>query len=114
MKPGRVVWVPFDPVEGREQGGRRPAVIISSVAHVRAATMLITVVPCTTKDRGWRNHVKLRGPTGLNQPTFAMTEQQRTISRTRVKGGSDHVDASCLAEILGWVHQWIELEDSPT
>lgn len=110
MKPGQVVWVEFDPVAGREQGGRRPAVIISRLAHIRAATTLVTVVPCTTTDRGWRNHIRITGPTSLRQPTFAMTEQQRTISRTRIRVGDEYVDAACLTQILDWVHQWIEPE----
>ena len=108
MKPGQIVWVKFDLVAGREQGGRRSAVVISSVEHIRAATTLVTLVPCTTKDRNWRNYIRLTGPTGLPQHTFAMTEQQRTISRTRIKSGDDDVDASCPTQILGWVHQWIE------
>lgn len=107
IRPGSVVWVEFDPVSGREQGGRRPAVVVSSSEHLMAATTLVTVVPATSRDRGWPNHVLLRGDTSLGSATFAMTEQVRTIARDRIVGQAGQVDTQCLAEICGWVHRWL-------
>ncbi len=107
IRPGSVIWVEFDPVSGREQGGRRPAVVVSSAAHLTAATTLVTVVPATSRDRGWPNHVLLRGGTGLTTATLAMTEQVRTIARDRVAEQAGQVDDGCLAEICGWVHRWL-------
>ena len=107
IEPGSVVWVEFDPVSGREQGGRRPAVVVSSVEHLGAATTLVTVVPATARDRGWPNHVALAGPTGLPTPTLAMTEQVRTIARERIVEEGGVVDPPCLASICEWVHRWL-------
>jgi mRNA interferase MazF len=105
--PGSVVWIQFNPVTGREQGGRRPAVVVSSESHLRAATTLITVVPVTSRDRDWPNHIELAGPTGLPQSSFAMTEQVRTVSQDRVAGVAGSLDAECLAEIAEWVRRWL-------
>jgi mRNA interferase MazF len=68
MRPGSVIWVEFDPVSAREQGGRLPAVLVSPADHLTAATTLVTVVPATSKARDWPNHVLLRGSIGLPAP----------------------------------------------
>ena len=107
IRPGSVIWVEFDPVSGREQGGRRPAVVVSSADHLTAATALVTVVLATTKDRDWPNHVLLMGSIGLPVPILAMTEQVRTIARERVVGEVGNVEAECFATICQWVHRWL-------
>ena len=106
-RPGQVVWVDLNPTTGQEQSGRRPAVVVSSPTHLRAATTLVTVLPCTTTDRGWRNHIQLTGDTWLDRPTFAMTEQVRTVSRDRVHAGGGSVNAECLRLMSSWAHHWI-------
>lgn len=107
IRPGSVVWVDLDPVRGREQGGRRPAVVVSSADHIAAATTVVTVVPATSRDRGWPNHVALHGGTGLGVATFAMTEQVRTIARDRVVSTTGEIEDANLVEICGWVRRWL-------
>jgi mRNA interferase MazF len=51
--------------------------------------------------------VRLSGPTGLSQPSFAITEQPRTMSIQRLHGVAGHVDDECLASIARWVSAWI-------
>ncbi len=60
---------------------------------------LAVVLPVTTTDRGWSNHVLLEGPTGLDRGSFAMTEQPQTISRTRITAVAGSVNRSCLTEV---------------
>lgn len=103
---GQVLWCDLAPTVGREQGGRRPCVVISSAAFVRATDGLVMVVPCTTRDRGWPNHIRLSGHTGLRKATFAITEQPRTMSVERVHGFAGHVDDECLELIARWVYTW--------
>ena len=108
LVPGVVAWAELGPGVGREQSGRRPVVVVSTKLHLRAVDSLVTVVACTSRDRDWDNHIALSGPTGLAQPTFAMTEQVRTISRERIFTASGYVDAPCLNVITEWVKDWIE------
>lgn len=111
--PGAVVWVNLDPTVGREQAGRRPAVIVSSFGYLEAVTELAIVVPATTTDRGWPQHVQLTGPTlNLSRPTFAMTEQPRTISRQRIASTSGVVDSDCLASIRRWLSDFLHDDDT--
>ena len=109
--PGSVVWVNLDPTVGREQAGRRPAVIVASSGYLEAVTELAIVVPATTADRGWPQHVPLTGSTlTLPRPTFAMTEQPRTISRQRIASVAGSIDNSCLAAVRRWLNDFLNDE----
>lgn len=112
IEPGSVVWVNFDPTVGREQAGHRPAVVVASAGYLRAATELAIVVPASTTARGWPQHVELTGAgLGLARPTFALTEQPRTISRRRIASTAGTVDQACLAAIRRWLDDF--LHDGP-
>lgn len=108
LTAGQVMWCTLDPTVGREQGGRRPCVVVSSHDYSDAVRQLALVLPCTTRDRGWDNHVLLTGPTGLPQPTYAMTEQLRTVSTQRIHGLVGSIDDRCLRELCLWIDTWIQ------
>lgn len=107
LSAGLVAWCDLDPVVGREQGGRRPCVVVASSDFTDVIDRLLVAVPCTSRDRGWVNHVRLAGPTGLTQASFAITEQPRTMSVQRLHGIAGRVDDACLAEIARWVSVWL-------
>lgn len=79
------MWVRFDPQVGREQAGRRPAIVVGSglAAQVALRNRLVIVVPCTSTDRGlpWQPSIMLGG-----QPGVAMCDQVKAISVDRVDG----------------------------
>ena len=114
MKPelrrGMVVWAELDPVRGREQAGRRPALVVASDLYLEQADTLAIIVPCTTRDRGWPNHVKLTGK-NLNLPieTYAMTEQPRTVTRERLFDVAGMIDVDAMREVDGWLHDFLAL-----
>ncbi len=59
---GHLVWLSFNPQAGREQAGRRPALVLSPVAYnVRARLAL--VCPITSQIKGYPFEVRL--PEGL-------------------------------------------------
>lgn len=86
IEPWQVWWVDLEPVAGREQGKSRPALVVSSVFHLRLVRgELLSVLPLTTVERaGWlhRPEVSLPG----QKTGWAVTEQVRTISATRLTG----------------------------
>src|SRR3954454_1164873 len=96
---GDVMWAALEPVVGREQAGHRPVVVVSSNDYLRVVDALAIVVPVTTTDRGWSNHIRLRGPLDLPEPSWAMTEQALTLSRRRFTGAAGSVDQDCMREI---------------
>lgn len=106
---GAVVWVEFDPIRGREQGGHRPAIVISTQEYLNAVTTLAIVLPVTSRDRGWRNHVELTGRPGLPSTSWAMTEQPRTIARERIARVVGVVDDPCLAEVRLYLRDYLAI-----
>lgn len=85
--PWQVWEADLDPVEGREQGGRRPVLVVSSPFHLNlTAAALVTVLSLTTAAQpGWLHRVRL----DVGRTTsYVITEQVRTISRARLVGNS--------------------------
>jgi mRNA interferase MazF len=108
LAPGDLVWVAPDATVGREQSGRRPAVVVASVDYLATVDMLAIVVPVTSVDRGWPNHVPITGSL-LPQPSWAMTEQVRTISRERVVDRAGRVPPETLVAIRVWIRDFLGL-----
>jgi len=104
------VWVDSSPTRGREQRGTRPALVVASDGYLKHVRDLIIVVPLTSTDRGWPHHVPVTGgATQLNQQSFAMTEQPRTISRERVARRTGAVDVQTLSEVDQWLRDFLAL-----
>ena len=55
---GDIVWIDFNPQSGREQSGRRPALVLSSNAYNKKIGLVI-VCPITTKIKGYPYEVKI-------------------------------------------------------
>jgi mRNA interferase MazF len=96
---GEVYAADLDPVEGTEQGGRRPLLVISIDPMNRSGAKLAITVPLTTTDRSNAMHVRLEPPEGgLKRVSFAMPEMVRSISTNRLRrrlgyASGDTVDA---------------------
>ena len=56
---GDVVWLDFNPVRGHEQGGRRPALLISSEKY-NAKAGLALVCPITSQIKGYPFEVEFK------------------------------------------------------
>ncbi|WP_314158445.1 type II toxin-antitoxin system PemK/MazF family toxin [Actinomyces oris] len=107
VEPGEVWWALPDPAVGREQSGRRPVLIVSNERFHRTVMTLVVVVPVTTKDWGWPNHVELNAGAGMEQRSFAMTEQVRTISRQRLTKKIGIVGESVLRDVREWLVDYL-------
>ncbi len=80
------VWdVALDPVLGHEQGGKRPALVVSADQFNQGPSGLAIVVPITSRDRNIRSWVAIEaGEGGCKTRSFAMTEALRSISVERM------------------------------
>lgn len=97
-------------MRGREQSGRRPVLVVASDLYLEQAHTLAIVLPATTTDRGWPNHILLRGPQlSLSKPTFVMTEQPRTVTRDRIVGDIGTVDAGTMRDVDRWLRDFLAL-----
>ncbi len=99
------IWLArLDPVEGSEQAGARPILIVSGERYNRLQPGLRIVVPLTTRDRGLPFHIRIEPPTGgLRLASFVICEQPRTVSTTRLGEHWGKVPADVLSDVLLWV-----------
>jgi mRNA interferase MazF len=83
---GEVWLASFEPVQGHEQAGRRPALVLSVDAFNASRADLVTVLPITSKARPHiPSRVEVRPPEGgLKVPSYVVCEQTRTISIRRL------------------------------
>jgi len=105
--PGAIVWADLDPVRGREQGGRRPLLVVSSDIHLELVTRLVSVIPITSRNRHWPNHIPISSDAGLGQESWAMTEQVRTIARERISSRAGTLSAQSLADVRMWLGDFL-------
>jgi mRNA interferase MazF len=80
------IWlVDFGEPIGREQAGRRPAVIVSDNEMNDGPSGLVIVMPITTARRGLPSHIELDGPeAGLDDVSYAKCEDIKAISDRRL------------------------------
>lgn len=83
--------------------------VIASTGYLEAVTTLTIVLPITTTDRGWPNHVRVDGPSGLHRPSWVMTEQPRTLSRHRLSAVAGAVSEACLEAVRTWLGDFLDL-----
>lgn len=105
---GEVVWVTTDLTIGREQGGRRPALVVAGNDYLATVDTLAIVVPITTVDRHWPSHIPIVGA-DLAQSSWAMSEQVRTISRERIVARAGSADDATLCEVRAWIRDFLDL-----
>jgi mRNA interferase MazF len=93
---GEIWLVDFGEPIGREQSGRRPAVIVSADRLNDSAAGVVIVVPCTTARRGLPSHVELDpASTGLDELSYAKCEDVKSVSDERLiaRLGAAHDEA---------------------
>ena len=73
---GDLIWTDFDPARGREQAGRRPALVVSPAAFTEN-TGLAVVCPITSRVRPFPTSVVL--PAGLPVRGEILTSHIRSI-----------------------------------
>lgn len=88
MKRFDVVWVDFGKGQGSEQGGKRPAIVVSS-DYINNSSQCVIVCPLTsrTKRTDLKFHVELDWISYSGSKTkksVVLCEQVRTISKTRI------------------------------
>jgi mRNA interferase MazF len=80
------VWlVDFGEPVGREQSGRRPAVVISADPLNDSRAGVVIVVPATTAVRGLPSHIEIDpSGSGLDETSYAMCEDVKSVSEQRL------------------------------
>ena len=106
---GALVWTDFDPHLGREQGGRRPALVVSPRAFWQASRFLI-VCPITSRIRPFGTSVVL--PDGVPISGEILTSHVRSIDTMArpIRLTGIRVPTAVLAEVRAKLASLIGLE----
>src|ERR1039457_6718282 len=87
MKRGEVYDARLDPVEGSEQRGSRPVVVVSRDA-INESGAVVSAAPCATYREGRRiypSQVLVKAPEGgLNADSVVLGEQVRVLDKKRL------------------------------
>lgn len=97
---GDLVWTDFDPRTGREQGGHRPALIVSPRAFWQATRFAI-LCPITTRVRPFPSSAVLPpGPPIAGEILTSHVRSIDTLARPLVFSGA-RAPSAILAEVRG-------------
>ena len=87
MKRGEIYDARLEPVEGSEQGGTRPVIIVSR-DDINAYSPVVLAVPCTTYQNNkkiYPTQVLIKAPeAGLSNDSIVMADQVRVLSKQRL------------------------------
>jgi mRNA interferase MazF len=102
MKRGDVYRVRPDPIEGSEQAGTRPAVIVSRDAINRYSPVVL-ICPLTNAGhvpRLYPSDVPVRAPEGgLRLDSVVLTLQLRAVAKTRLLELLGELEADTMAQV---------------
>ena len=94
---GHLVWLDFDPQAGREQAGRRPALVLSPAAYNRRVSLAL-FCPITSRVKGYPFEVAL--PDGLGVSGVVLADQLRSLDwRRRRADFAGEAPASVVEEV---------------
>ena len=98
---GEIWLVDFGDPIGREQAGRRPAVVVSADRLNESPAAVVIVVPCTTSHRRLPSHVELDPATSnLDEVSYAKCEDVKSISEQRLIARLGTVNDEALFSIV--------------
>lgn len=99
-KRGEVWIINLDPTKGREQAGKRPALVLSVDQFNHGPAELAVILPITSKAKGIPLHVAVTPPEGgLNQPSFIKCEDVRSVSKERLLNKLGAVTAQTMSTV---------------
>ncbi len=101
FRRGDIVRARFDPVEGSEQGGVRPALVISPAIINRSGTVvLLAAITSRGLDRVYPYETLLEvGDGGLSRASKVMLRQLRTMDKSRISGHLGSLDAGTMLQV---------------
>lgn len=97
---GDVWYADLDPVVGREQGGRRPVLIVSADDLNTGPAELVIALAISSTDRGVVWHTTVHPPEGgLRMVSFVKCEDIRSISKQRLGRRLGAVSGDTMAQV---------------
>ena len=94
IRRGDMFYADLSPVIGSEQGGIRPVLIIQNdVGNKHSPTVIAAAITSQTGKNKLPTHIEIGiEESGLKTDSIVLTEQVRTIDKSRLKEKIGHID----------------------
>ena len=94
IKRGDMFYADLSPVVGSEQGGIRPVVIIQNdIGNKHSPTVIAAAITSQTGKNKLPTHIEIASQSsGLKADSIVLTEQIRTIDKSRLKEKIGHIN----------------------
>ena len=94
VKRGDMFYADLSPVVGSEQGGIRPVLIIQNdTGNKYSPTVIAAAITSQTGKTKLPTHIEIGSQSnGLKSDSIVLTEQIRTIDKSRLKEKIGHID----------------------
>ena len=101
MKRGDIYRADLDPVVGSEQGGIRPVLIIqNNTGNLYSPTVIVAAITSRRKKPCMPVHVPITAQeSGLPVDSVVLTEQVRTLEKSRLSRYLGHLSDACMTRI---------------
>lgn len=110
---GEIWWFDPDPVRGHEQGGPRPALVMSASAFNAGPQRLTMVLPITRARRPYPYRIELRPEeSGLPDVNYLICDQLRTVTLDRMleSGPTGRVSEVVLLQAVDYLRVILEVD----
>ncbi len=94
IKRGDMFYADLSPVVGSEQGGIRPVIIIQNdIGNRHSPTVIAAAITSQTGKNKLPTHIEITSQgSGLKADSIVLTEQIRTIDKSRLKEKIGHIN----------------------
>ena len=102
IKRGDMFYADLSPVVGSEQGGIRPVLVIqNNIGNKYSPTVIVSAITSQLNKSKLPTHIELDSEEfGLKSDSIILTEQIRTIEKSRLKEKIGHInDAKVMSKI---------------
>jgi mRNA interferase MazF len=100
LRRGDIVRARFDPVEGSEQGGIRPAVVLSPARFNRGSNIIVLAAITSQKlDRVYPFEALLEAGDGVPRESKVLLSQIRGVAKTRILSYYGHVSDNTMLAV---------------
>lgn len=112
MKRGEVYLADLSPVQGSEQGGERPVVIIqNNVGNRHSPTVIVAAITGKINKAKIPTHVEIsKEAYKLDMDSVILLEQIRTVDKTRLQEKLTYLDEDKMREVNDALKVSLELE----
>lgn len=104
---GEIRWADLNPVRGKEQGGRRPVLILShDVFNERSGTVIAVAITSQSQRAGFPLTLELESK-GLPKKSWVKISQIRTLTSERIGSRLGKVSPEELSQVVDGLNEII-------